>query len=231
MTPAPAPVPQGPAAWVSVEGINGVGKTYLAARAAAALGQECLPLAELPDSPGALLPGQIIAALHSRGDAFLRTGHPRTETLLLAALQVHRHEALLTEAAGRIVLEDRGPHSVAAYQAVILTAGDIRPCDGENEVRWAFALTELIGRWRPMPQATLLLTDDPARCLARFQQRTGRRVTADEHALITRIGHLYERLAGAFGMRVLDRRELDEQDCVTAIIDTCQALARERTCP
>ncbi|MFJ6776377.1 hypothetical protein ACIQOV_36380 [Kitasatospora sp. NPDC091257] len=88
--------------------------------AAAALGELCVPLLELPDSRPQGLAGQVIAALYTGGDRFLRTGHPRTETLLLAALQVHRYESLPAVGDGRTVLEDRGPASVTAYQAAVL---------------------------------------------------------------------------------------------------------------
>ena len=109
---------------VALEGANGVGKTYLAHRAAALLGSHCHLVAELPDSAAADLPGHVISALHATGDPFLRTGVPLTETLLLAALQVHRYESLPPLARGTVVLEDRGPLSVAVYQAVILHPGD-----------------------------------------------------------------------------------------------------------
>src|SRR5437868_2167038 len=112
---APTTQTQRALGWVSLEGGNGVGKTHLAARAAALLGERCLYLQELPDSPADQIPGQIVAALHAAGDMWLRTGRARTENLRLAALQVHRYEALPPHAAHRVVLEDRGPHSVAVY--------------------------------------------------------------------------------------------------------------------
>src|SRR5437867_8049956 len=100
--------------WVSLEGVNGVGKTWLAAQVVRGLGTACLPLVELPDSAPGHLAGQVVSALAAAGDRFLRTGHPRTEALLLAALMVHRYEHARIRPAVRVVLEDRGPHSVAA---------------------------------------------------------------------------------------------------------------------
>ena len=86
---------------VAMEGANGTGKTYLARRAAAALGDRCHLLPELSESPAGTLAGQVIAALRDGGGQFLQSGTPRTETLLLAALQVHRHESLPALRPGR----------------------------------------------------------------------------------------------------------------------------------
>lgn len=218
------------APWVSLEGINGVGKTYLAARAARVLGNRCVPLVELPDATPALLPGQVIAALRIAGDAFLRTGHPRTETLLLAALQVHRHEST-TALPGQIVLEDRGPHSVAAYQAAILSGYDGR-MDETAAVRIAHTILKVMAQWRPLPQKTLLLVDDPGRCLARFEARIGQRASSDEHALMARVGRIYQLLVESMPMYVVDRRQLDEDACVAAIVNACHraAILEETPC-
>ncbi|MEV4091080.1 thymidylate kinase [Streptosporangium saharense] len=207
---------------MSVEGLNGVGKTHLVRQVAAVLGPVCVPLAELPDAPPELLPGRVIAALRQHGDLFLRTGMPRTETLLLMALQVHRHEQLGGAGAG-IVLEDRGPHTVALYQAAILAPDD----DDEHTLRLAEAILTTIGAWRPLPDLTVLLRDDPARCLARFERRIGRSVHADERTLIGRVDRLYERFAAAHSQRIslLDRRDTDEPGLVAAIAAACRALA------
>ena len=107
---------------MSIEGINGVGKTSTARSAAAMLGTRCLLLDELTDQPGDTLPGRVIAALAARNDPFLRTGHPVAETLALLALQVRKAERL----AGRdlagvdVIVEDRGVDTIAVYQAVIM---------------------------------------------------------------------------------------------------------------
>ncbi|GAT68865.1 thymidylate kinase [Planomonospora sphaerica] len=215
------------AAWVSVEGPNGVGKTHLARQVAAALGERCVPLVELPDAPPEALPGRIIAALHQGGDLFLRTGRPRTETLLLMALQVHRHEHLGDIGPGRLVLEDRGPHTVALYQAAILTPDG----DDERTLRLAGDLLGMIGAWRPLPDVTVLLADDPARCLARFEQRIGRPARADERTLMRRAARLYEHFAAAHPQQILllDRRDHTEADLVAMIIEACRTVIDIRT--
>jgi dTMP kinase len=207
---------------VALEGANGTGKTYLARRAAAALADRCHLLAELSDSPAASLPGQVIAALRASGGQFLQSGTPRTETLLLAALHIHRHETLPRLSPGTVVLEDRGPLSAAVYQAAIL-----HPGNQDAAVAAADQILTLIAEWRPLPTHTLLLTDDHGRCLARFQRRTGRPATADEAALITTTADLYDLIATRHlsGLTVVDRRLLDEEACTAAIARACRAAA------
>lgn len=209
---------------VALEGTNGTGKTYLARRAAAALADRCHLLPELPDSPPASLPGQVIAALRAGGGQFLRSGAPRTETLLLAALHVHRHEALPRLSPGTVVLEDRGPLSAAVYQAAVLCP------DGQDAaVAAAGQILALIAAWRPLPARTLLLTDEPGRCLERFERRTGRPASPDETALMTAVAGLYGLVAARYPgqVTVVDRRVLDEDACAAAITQACLAAAPE----
>lgn len=185
--------------WVSLEGRNGVGKTHLAALVSAGLGKDCLALAELTDNHPDSLPARIIATL-SGGDPFLRGAAPMTETLLLAALQVHRHET--TPPAGLWVLEDRGPLTVAVYQAAVL-----QPHDDDAALVTARRILAAITDWRPLPQLTVLLRDDPQACLRRFALRIARAASPDEIRLMTRASDLYDRLAPEIpGLTVLDRR-------------------------
>ncbi len=206
---------------MSIEGVNGVGKTYLAARAARALGSACQLLTELPDASPEQLPGRVIGALHAGGDLFLRTGHPRTETLLLAALMVHRHEQTRTGPTVEVVLEDRGVYSVAAYQAVILTGDD------QHAHILARHILRAVAAWRPLPEATLLLRDDPSLCLRRFCQRIGRPATPDEQTLMARADRLYTHLAAEDPDRftLIDREHADEQAAVDAITLACRRAA------
>ncbi|WP_316527569.1 thymidylate kinase [Kitasatospora brasiliensis] len=211
--------------WVTLEGVNGVGKSHLGRLASAALGVVCVPLVELPDSAPAGLPGQVVAALYAGGDRFLRTGHPATETLLLAALQVHRYESLPPVGAGRTVLEDRGPTSVAVYQAAVL-AESKASTDGWA-LQQALEIERTIQAWRPVPTTTVLLTDDPAVCLARFEDRTGLPASADECALMARAGRIYHLLAADRPEQylVLDRRTVGEADAVECIVEACRRAA------
>lgn len=209
--------------WIAAEGVNGVGKTHLLRQTVRTLGAQCVPLVELPDTPPAALPGQVIGALHAGGDAFLRTGVPRTETLLLAALQVYRHESTLA-VPGQVVLEERGPHTVAVYQAVILHGPD---AGDDVLLQEAGTILNLIMRWRPLPDRVLLLVDDPQVCLRRFEDRQGKPAGSEDATLMARVGYLYELLATCDPDRfqIIDRRLLDEEQCVQAIVDACQATA------
>lgn len=210
---------------VALEGANGTGKTYLARRAAGILGSRCHLVAELPDSPPAGLPGQVIAAMGRHGDPFLRSGTPRTETLLLAALQVHRHESLPSLPAGAVVLEDRSPLSVAVYQAVIL-----HPGDQGAALATAGRLLALISQWRPPPDRVLLLADDPRRCQDRFARRVGRPASSGELELMAAAARLYELMAARDprALTILDRRVLDEEACTRAIAAACQGAVAQR---
>jgi thymidylate kinase len=197
----------------------------LARRAAGILGPLCHLVAELPDSPPAGLPGQVIAALGRHGDPFLRSGTPRTETLLLAALQVHRHESLPSLPAGMVVLEDRSPLSVAVYQAVIL-----HPGDQEAALATAGRLLALISQWRPSPDRVLLLADDPRRCQDRLARRAGRPASSGELELMTAAVRLYELIAARDprALTVVDRRVLDEEACTRAIVAACRGAVEQR---
>jgi dTMP kinase len=79
--------------WVTLESVEGVGKTYLARRLAQQLGPGCTLLSELTDQDAEGLPGQVITALSRAGDVFLRTGHPLTETFALLALKVRGRDS------------------------------------------------------------------------------------------------------------------------------------------
>jgi dTMP kinase len=179
--------------WVSVEGINGVGKTSASRAAAAAFGARAVLLDELTDQANDTLSETVIAALSSNGDPFLRTGHPVVETLALLALQVRKSERL----AGRdltgvdVIIEDRGVDSVAVYQAAVLCAE--HPLTTPHEI--ARRILSDAHRWRGLPDATLLLTGDPTVCARRFADRIGRPLAPADTALLAEIDRLYRATA------------------------------------
>ncbi|MGH8902239.1 MAG: dTMP kinase [Egibacteraceae bacterium] len=206
--------------WITVEGIEGVGKTYLARRLAQRLGQRCVLVEELTDLSGGSLPGRVIAALSSAGDAFLRTGHPLTETFALLALKVREYEHMqLVGLAAGIVLEDRGVDTVALYQAAILT--------GEVSLEQTHALAQRIyaaaARWRPLPDLTILLVDDADACLSRFECRVGSPLSARDRALVGRVEQLYVHQAAREPKRFLtvDRAVRPEDEILDELYEAC----------
>ena len=208
--------------WVSVEGVEGVGKSHLAVQLAARLDGRCALAAEITDQAGSSLPGRMIGVLSSAGDPFLRIGYPLAETLALIALKVREHEI-----AGRgpgappeMVLEDRGIDSVAVYQAIIV-AGAGAPLEQMLLVMQRIYATA--ARWRPLPEMTLLLIDELDACIGRFEARLGRAVPPADRALIARAGELYAYLAASQSGRfaVIDRRQYGEADVVARMHLAC----------
>jgi dTMP kinase len=173
--------------WISIEGLNGVGKTYLIRQLARRLGGRCLVVDELT-STGDDTAKAIIGALAEGGGTFLRTGHPIGETFALAALKVREYERVtaLTPQPG-CVLEDRGVDTVAVYQAAILGGGHAL----------AGQIAAIAAMWRPDPDVTILLTDDLDACIGRFAARTGVPVTAADRQLLATVAGLYEARAAA----------------------------------
>lgn len=229
--PVPPPRKGGRAAaawWVSVEGINGVGKTDAVVGAAAVLGPRCLRLDEVTDKAGDTLPGQVIAALGANGDVFLRTGHPVAETLALLALKVREFERLTAgDLAGvDVVLEDRGVDTTAVYQAVILAA----QYPGTDMLALAERILATTIQWRPLPDATVLLTGDRTLSTARFAARAERVFSALDHQMFAQAEALYLELARAHPKRftILDVTGYSREETTQALTQTVQGLLRAR---
>jgi dTMP kinase len=205
--------------WVTIEGVNGVGKTYLAHALADQLDPQCALVTELTDGGSGDLPKAIISALSERGDFFLRTGAPITETFALLALKVYEYERLRAQAP-RILLEDRGVDTVALYQAAILA-------DPEADLDEIDTLAQRIYRtathWRPLPDLTLLVTDQLEVCLTRLTQREGISLPGADRNLICTVDRLYRRQAERepHRWRVIDRTGRDTGDVVAAMHDAC----------
>jgi dTMP kinase len=213
---------------VSVEGINGVGKTSAAQKAAALLGARGVLLDELTDQVNDVLPSRVIATLSGTGDPFLRTGHPVVETLALLALQVRKTERLTGQhlAGVDVILEDRGVDSVAVYQAAILCSA--YPAARPEQV--ARRILADARRWCVLPDKTLLLTGDPEVCTQRFGHRIERPLSAQDAHLITEIDRLYRVMADDDPQRyiVLDVADLSPQETVGVVHQTVTGLLEGR---
>src|SRR6266566_5252111 len=96
MTSTMPPGPRGPL--VSVEGISGVGKTYLTSRLSwAATSTVDEEFYKRINTDASTLGHEILRALlaEARGEHFLRAGNPGTETVLLLAVKTFDFEECL----------------------------------------------------------------------------------------------------------------------------------------
>ncbi|WP_329431247.1 thymidylate kinase (plasmid) [Streptosporangium sp. NBC_01495] len=212
---------------MSVEGINGVGKTTVARALAAWLGERCLLLAELTDQPGDTLPGRVISALAANDDVCLRTGHPVVETLALLALKVREVERLAAyPATCQVVIEDRGIDTVAVCQAAILCA-QVPDADPAHVARHVLSS---VSRWLPLPDATVLLTGDREVCMRRFAERIGRTLAPQDLRVIEQAAALYTGLAAAEPHRytVIDTAGRSAEAVADAVGALVQDLVKQR---
>ena len=214
--------------WVSIEGINGVGKTSAARAAASALGEQCLLLDELTDQTEDTLPGHVISALAANGDVCLRTGHPIVETLALLALKFHEAERFTNGylAGFDAIIEDRGLDSVAVCQAAIVAA-HYSEAEPQRLARYVLSSAR---SWYRLPEATILLTGDRTACAQRFAERIGRTLTPSELAVVYQAEELYLDLAVDDPDRytVLDTSGWSSQETARAVEQTVLALITER---
>jgi len=167
---------------ITVEGLDGAGKTTLAAGLA-----EALPHAVLLREPGGVAASERVRALVK--DPALKIG-ARAEALLYAAARAQLvEERLLPELQeGRLVLLDRFVDSSLAYQGA-----------GRELGIAAVAAINAFGTGALTPDLTLLLRIDPAAGRAR---QAGRGEAADrlelaDDAFFGRIAAAYDGLAAA----------------------------------
>ncbi|GGR81144.1 hypothetical protein GCM10010269_20370 [Streptomyces humidus] len=206
---------------ISAEGLNGVGKTYLTNRAVEALDEKPLMLDEFSQRangrPG--LGEALLQALRaaSAGDPFLRGGTPMAEALLLMAIKRHDLDTLLPDlAGGRTVVEGRSVDTTAVCQALLL-----HPDHPDQALETALALLDLASFYRPLPDLTILVTDDADQALVRAQRRDRRVFTPEQATFMRRACALFERVAATdpARYRVIDRRVIDEYEAAAQIRD------------
>jgi dTMP kinase len=215
--PRPRPCTRGPL--VSVEGITGVGKTYLTSRAVEALDDKPLVLdgfsRRAPDRPE--LGEALLRALRdaSGTDPFLRGGTPLAEALLLLAIKRHDLDTVIPAlSGGRAVIEGRGVDTTAVCQAL-----QLHPGARDAALDDAAALLELAASFRPLPDLTILVTDDASAAIERAQQRDKRTFTAEQATFMREACALYERLAATdlARYRIVDRRSTGEHEATGQI--------------
>lgn len=214
----------------SLEGISGCGKSYILSRLREALHDVPVTIIEeVEDREKAGLDQEIIALLRKHGDRFFRSGHPRTETLLLLALKIYDAEIEIMPAlaAGHLVIEDRSIDTVAIYQALVLYPSKI-----QKQLETANLLYQFACQWRQPPQVTFLLEDAFNTCLERAQQRSANIYSTEETALLRMAASLYDRYATQEQHREriirLDRQQLDVEEIVQFIQNTLLMCSRGR---
>ncbi|GAA2718497.1 MULTISPECIES: thymidylate kinase [Streptomyces] len=204
---------------LSTDGVSGVGKTYLTHRAVDPLDDKPLVLDEFSEwangRPG--LGGALLHALYeaSAGDPFLRGGTPMAEALLLMAIKRHDLDTVIPAlSSGRAVIEGRSVDTTAVCQALLL-----HPGDPDAALATATELLALAASFRPLPDLTILVTDDTAQAVERAQRRDRRIFTSEEAAFMREACALYERLAATdqARYRVLDRRRTGEHEAAEQI--------------
>lgn len=194
---------------ITIEGLDGAGKTTLARGVADALHARGID-AELLREPGGVAAAERIRTLVKDPD--LRVG-PRAEALLYAAARAQLVEEALAPALeqGRWVLLDRFVDSSLAYQGAGRALG-IEPVRAIN----AFATGGLA------PDRTLLLRIDPALGRARQDGRgeAPDRLEREADDFFAAIAAAYDELAAAEPRRI---RALDASADAPAVL--AQALA------
>lgn len=204
---------------ISIEGITGVGKDYLTDHALNAVPAQDRPvmLAEFSARAGRGLGDHLLGALReaSAPDPFLRGGTPLAEALLLLAIKRHDLDIVLPAlAGGRRVLEGRSVDSTAVCQALLL-----HPHNFGVALDTARALLALAASYRPLPDLTILVTDDADRAIDRAQQRDGRTFTPEQATFMRAAGTLFEDLAATdpARYRIVDRRHTGHDEAAMLI--------------
>jgi dTMP kinase len=176
---------------ITIEGIDGAGKSTLAAGLVDALAQRGVP-ATLLREPGGVRTAERIRELVHDPEATIGA---RAEALLYAAARAQLVEEALEPllADGRVILLDRFVDSSLAYQG----AGRDLGVD-------AIAAVNAFGTGGLVPDRTLLLRIDPAAGRARSAKRGAApdRLERQPDAFFARVAAAYDALARSDGDRI-----------------------------
>ncbi|HEX3689383.1 MAG TPA: dTMP kinase [Solirubrobacteraceae bacterium] len=176
---------------ITIEGIDGAGKSTLAAGLVDALAERDVPVTLLREPGGVRTAERIRELVHDPA----ATIGARAEALLYAAARAQLVEEALEPllAAGNLVLLDRFVDSSLAYQG----AGRGLGID-------AIAAINAFGTGGLVPDRTLLLRIDPAAGRSRSVQRGAPpdRLEQQPDAFFERIAEAYDALAASDGARI-----------------------------
>lgn len=170
-------------ALITVEGIDGTGKSTVVAGLGRWLASAGVKAA-VQREPTQTWLGEAVRKSHTlRTDAL-------TQTFLFLADRAHHGEAMRAELAmGAVIVCDRYFDSTIAYQGAAL-AGKTEPYES---VKW---LRALHNPWVVVPDLTLLIVDDPAKCIDRVKAR-GAASMFESTEFLTQVQENYRRAAAA----------------------------------
>ncbi len=186
-------------ALITVEGIDGTGKSSVVAELGRWLAASGVRAA-VQREPTASWLGDAVRRSHvARTD-------PLTHTFLFLADRAAHTAAMRGELAlGTVILCDRYFDSTVAYQGAALQ--ESLAAAGLDSVKW---LRTLHDPWVAVPDLTVLLADDPARCVERVKAARGHTTIFEDEAFLTKVQANYRRLAAGepARFRVLDGGDL-----------------------
>lgn len=178
---------------ISLEGASGVGKSFLLNKLKKA--HNIITISEISDDLAdfTTVIFSLINRINKTNDIFFLNAPPLSTFYLVLANYVHNFESKLNEelTKGSIVVLDRGPHSTALLQSVLL---NFRLHD-ENQILSTYKrLLSSISAIVPMPDAAFILQHDINSCIERVEQREGKRCNETERNFIILTAKIYERI-------------------------------------
>lgn len=171
-------------ALITIEGIDGTGKSTVATDIGRFLEGKGVRGA-LQREPTPLWLGQAV-----------RTGQahhvsPVALTFLFLADRAEHARALVDQVSrGTVVVCDRFLDSTTAYQGAALDG--VLPESAGDPVEWVWSLQR---PWAPIPDLTLLLVDEPAKCMERVRSRGGATELFEQEAFLAKVQENYRKIA------------------------------------
>jgi dTMP kinase len=188
-------------ALITLEGIDGTGKSTLAQELGRWL-ERAGVRAALQREPTATWMGEAIRRAH------LEQAAPLAVTFLFLADRAQHTLAVRDQVErGTVVVCDRYMDSTVAYQGAALSG--LPRLASLDLLGWVRALHD---PWVLVPDLTLLLVDDPARCIERVKRHRGATSMFEDAAFLARVQDNYKRLAAAEPERVhvLESHDLED---------------------
>jgi dTMP kinase len=189
-----------PAPLVTLEGIDGTGKSSVAAALGRWLEGEGVKAA-MQREPTSSWVGEAVKRSH------VTKADPLTHLFLFLADRAQHTAAMRAELAmGTTIVCDRYFDSTVAYQGAALR-GQLAAA-GLESVKWIRALHD---PWVIVPDLTLLIIDDPLRCIERVKAARGRTTIFEDAAFLAKVQVNYRALAAAEPQRfkVIESGDLD----------------------